>query len=159
MRPYGSPEHLEQRRWRAISLLERGLAPVDVARKLGVDRRSVRRWKAGYRKRGKRALKARPIPGRPIKLDVANRRSLRSLLLRGAHKAGYSTDLWTCPRVGRVIERKFGVRYHVDHIGRLLRGLGFSPQKPEARARERNERAIRRWVAVDWPQLKKKPVS
>jgi len=135
------------------------MAPVDVARKLGVDRRSVRRWKASYRKRGRRALKARQAPGRPNKLDIANRRRLRGLLLRGAQKAGYATNLWTCPRVGRVIQREFGVSYHVDHLGRLLRGLGFSPQKPEAVARERNESAIRRWVAVDWPQLKKKPAD
>lgn len=159
MRPAGSPEYLEQRRLRAISLLKRGMAPVDVARKLGVDRRSVRRWKAGYRRRGRRALKARQAPGRPTKLDLGNRRRLRGLLLAGAHKAGFSTDLWTCPRVGRIIEREFGVRYHVDHLGRLLRGLGFSPQKPEALARERNESAIRRWVAVDWPRLKKKPAA
>jgi transposase len=65
--------------------------------------------------------------------------------------------LWTCPRVAQVIRREFGVRYHVDHIGRLLRSLGFTPQKPERRARERDESAIQRWVKQDWPRIKKTP--
>ena len=157
MRPHGSPAQLEARRLHALSLLQQGLAPVEVARRLGVDRRSVRRWKATARTGGRDAVRARPVPGRPPKLDASDRRRLEQLLLRGAHAAGFATDLWTCPRVATVIRREFGVRYHVDHLGRLLRRLGWSPQKPERRARERDEAAIRRWLRVELPRVKKEP--
>jgi transposase len=157
MRPAGSPRELERRRLRAVALLKEGLTPVEVARRVGVDRRSVRRWHAAYREAGEVALAARPAPGRPTKLSTAQRRQLERRLLKGARAAGFETDLWTCPRVAWLIEQQFGVRYHVDHLGRLLRQLGFTPQKPERRAVERDEAAIQRWVKQDWPRVKKTP--
>ena len=96
-----------------------------------------------------------PSPGRPPKLDARSKEKLRRLLLKGAEAHGFPTDLWTCPRVAELIRRTFRVSYHVDHVGRLLRTLGWSPQKPERRARERDEQAIQRWVRVDWPRVKK----
>jgi transposase len=80
---------------------------------------------------------------------------LETILLRGARGAGFSTDLWTCPRIVQVIQKVFGVCYHVDHIGRILRSLGWSPQKPQRWAIERDEAAIQRWVKADWPRVKK----
>jgi len=157
MRPSGSPETLERRRLGAIALFQEGFQPVEIAQKLGVGRRSVRLWKAQFLAGGSEAIRARPAPGRPWKLDKAARSALEALLLRGARAAGYTTDLWTCPRVARVISRRFGIDYHVDHIGRLLRSLGWSPQKPQRRAIERDEEAIRRWVKTTWPKVKKTP--
>jgi transposase len=84
---------------------------------------------------------------------------LEKALLKGARAAGYATDLWTCPRVAELIARRFGVRYHVDHIGRLLHSLGWSPQKPTRRAIERDEAGIQRWIKEEWPRIKKKPVA
>jgi len=157
MRPRGTSQWLEERRRRAVVLLAKGLQPVEVAHQLGVDRRSVRRWKAASRTRGEAALKARPAPGRPCRLDAKAQQRLVRLLLKGARAAGFATDLWTCPRVARLIQERFGVRYHVDHLGRLLHGLGFSPQKPQRRALERDEAAIAHWIKHDWPRIKKKP--
>jgi transposase len=157
MRPSGSPEELERRRQRAISLLKQGVAPVEVARRLGVDRRSVRRWKASHRAEGVLGIAAKPTPGRPPQLDERDKRKLEKLLVKGAQAAGFPTDLWTCPRVGEIIARQFGVHYHVDHIGRLLHGLGWSPQKPERRAVERDEEQITRWIKRTWPAVKKTP--
>lgn len=159
MRPKGSPEELEHRRQRALALLEEGLPPVEVAQRLGVDRRSVRRWKAAARHGGAGALAARPASGRPPKLTARMRPRLEKLLLRGAQSAGFPHDLWTCPRIAQVIIREFGVRYHVAHVGRLLRGMGWSPQRPVRQARERDEEKIQRWTKVDWPRIKKKPVG
>lgn len=157
MRPQGSPEELERRRKRAIALLEEGLAPVEVAKRVGVDRRSVRRWKAAHRRGGQRALKAKPAPGRPLKLDRADRERLEGILVEGARAAGYPSDLWTCRRVAEIVSHRFGVDYHPGHVARLLHGLGWSPQKPQRRAIERDDERVQTWVKHDWPRIKKKP--
>lgn len=159
MRPFGSPAQLESRRLLAISLLEEGLQPVDIARKLKVDRRSVRRWKASFRKSGQDAVKAKPASGRPSKISARHRISLERHLLKGARSAGYPTDLWTCPRISHLIRREFGVKYHIGHIGKLLRSMGWSPQKPERQSRERDEETVQRWIRKDWPRIKKKPAA
>ena len=155
MRPSGTPRELEQRRLRALRLLGEGWSPVEVARQVGVDRRSVRRWKAAARAGGRRALAAKPASGRPRRLEAGDLRRLRRLLLKGAQAAGLATDLWTCPRVGWLIQREFGVRYHPAHVSRVLHGLGFSPQKPTRRAVERDEQRIRAWIEQDWPRIRK----
>jgi transposase len=157
MRPTGSPDELEHRRLRALELLGEGLLPHEVAKRVGVDRRSVRRWKAAARIGGDKAVRARPAPGRPTRLSVKDKRKLEGLLLKGPLAAGFGTDLWTCPRVAELIEQRFGVQYHVDHVGRLLHDLGWSPQKPARRAIERDEEQIRRWVREDWQRVKKTP--
>jgi transposase len=157
MRPTGSQASLERRRRRALQLLDEGWQPVEVARKLGVDRRSVRRWRAAFDNSGAEGLSARPVPGRPSKLDAEQIARLERLLLKGARRCGFPTDLWTCRRVAELIDKTFGVDYHVDHIGRLLRRLGWTPQKPARRARERDEARIRGWVQKRWPQVKKTP--
>jgi len=96
-------------------------------------------------------------PGRPPKLNARQRQRLVKLLLKGALAQGFRTEIWTTARVATVIRRAFGVRYHRDHVGRLLHGLGFTHQKPERRALERNEEAIERWKTEEWPGIKKKP--
>ena len=155
MRPSGSPQQLERRRLQALRLLREGFSPVEVARQVGVDRRSVRRWKAAARHGGAKALTAKPAAGRPRRLGAKQLQRLRRWLLVGAQAAGLPTDLWTCPRVAWLIEQRFGVRYHAAHVSRLLHGLGFSPQKPTRRAVERDEERIRAWIEQDWPRVKK----
>lgn len=157
MRPSGTPHELEERRLRAIRLLEEGFSPVEVARQIGVDRRSVRRWKAASRKGGAEAVAAKPASGRPRRLTARDLTRLRRMLLKGAQAAGLPTELWTCPRVAWVIQRQFGVQYHPAHVSRLLHGLGFSPQKPTRRALERDEERIQAWIDQDWPRVKKTP--
>lgn len=157
MRPTGSPEELQRRRERAMALLKEGMAPVDVANRVGVDRRSVRRWKAAFRDEGAAGIEAKPTPGRPCTLTERQKRRLERLLLKGARACGFDTDLWTCARVAELIRDRFQVDYHVDHVGRLLHALGFSPQKPRRLALERDEAAITRWVKDDWPRVKKTP--
>jgi transposase len=156
MRPPGSPEELERRRHRAVTLLAKGHGLTDVARMLGVDRRSVRRWKAAYRHHGAKALRARRASGRPPKLTPRHLQQVERVLLKGAQAAGFGTDLWTCPRIAQVMAHRFGVRYHVDHLSRLLHALGWSPQKPQRRAVERDEPAIQGWIKQTWPRVKKK---
>lgn len=157
MRPQGSPAELERRRVRAIELLQRDVPVHAVAERLGVDRRSVRRWKRAYRRRGRAGLEARPAAGRPPKLTAAQRRHLVRVVVAGPEAAGYRTSLWTCRRIVQVIRARFDVVYHPDHVGRLLRACGFSPQRPQPRAKERNDRRIRDWRQREWMQVKKTP--
>lgn len=156
MRPFGSAKQLHRRRVRAIELLKHGLGPTDVAKRVHAHRRTVQRWARAFEAEGRQALAPTPHPGPRSKLTPAQKQTLSKLLLKGAKACGFSTDLWTCPRVARVIHNRFGVRYHVDHIGRFLRALGWTPQKPQRKAYERDEAAIAGWVTRDWPRIKKK---
>jgi transposase len=155
MRPKGSAAELEARRRLAASLLANGSTCAEIAKLMGVDSSSVKRWKAAWKKGGVEALAAIPHPGRTPRLALSQKRRLVKLLLRGPLKAGYRTDLWTCARVADLIHKQFDVGYHVDHVGRLLHALGWTCQQSEQRARERDEAKIAAWRAHDWPRLKK----
>jgi len=76
---------------------------------------------------------------------------------KGPRHHGYPTELWTLQRVAEVIAVHFGVQYHRGHVWKILRAMAWSCQKPERRARERDEQAIRRWRQEDWPRIKKRP--
>jgi transposase len=157
MRPQGSPAELERRRKHAIELLDRDVPVHVVAERLGVDRRSVRRWKRAYRHRGEAGLVAHPAAGRPPKLTARQRHTLGQWILKGPETAGSPTGLWTCRRIAQVVQARFGVIYHPDHIGRLLRACGLSPPRPQRTAKERDERRVRPWVQIEWPRVKKPP--
>ncbi len=136
-------------------MLEAGHGPSEVARRLGVSPAAVSRWKKISQQAGRDGLKAKPHPGRRPKLTVRQRQKLERLLLKGPLAHGYMTDLWTLKRIAEVIERRFGVRYDPSGVWHVLRGIGWSCQKPEGRARERDEEAIARWRQQDWPRIKK----
>ena len=155
MRPQGSPAELERRRLRAIELLQRDIPVQAVAERLGVDRRSVRRWKRAHRLEGRAGLRARPASGRRPKLTAAQRQRLTRLVIAGPEAAGYRTNLWTCRRIVDVTCEHFDVVYHPDHVARLLRACGFSPQRPQPRAKERDDQRVREWIRVDWARKKK----
>ena len=158
MRPKGSAEALEMRRMIAARLLQMGKGIREVARMVGVSPSSVLRWKKALQRGGIEALKAKPHPGKPPKLSDEQKRELEAILRKGPLAAGFPTDLWTLKRVAIVIERHFGVKYHPSHVWKILRAMGWSAQKPERRARERDEEAIRRWREETWPKIKKSPV-
>jgi transposase len=141
-------------------LLKRHVAQAEVARRLGVSRQAVNVWARQLSEvngaTGK--LKAKPL-GRPRWLDPGQRATLSTALLKGALQAGFPTELWTVKRVRALVKREFGVEYSSTGCWELLRGLGFSPQKPEKRALQRNEAAIVTWKKKTWPALKKSPVA
>jgi len=143
------------RRVIAVELLEDGKLLTEVADLLKVSVSSLKRWKKAFRQGGLAALAPKRHPGPKQKLSAAQRRRLREILLHGPRAAGFSTELWTCRRVAEVVQQEFGISYHPDHLGRILHDLGFSPQKPQQRARERDEEAIARWRKQDWPRIKK----
>ncbi len=156
MRPKGTSAELEQRRRHAVAMMRRGMKPAAVAKVLRVSLVSVGRWRKTARLGGTKALAAKPTPGRPPKLSVARRRQLLQMLARGPTRHGFGTELWTLGRVAEVIHRRWGVSYHPSQVWRILAALGWSCQKPQCRARERDEAAIARWRRVDWPRIKKR---
>ena len=147
---------LEGRRMEAARLLRAGLSQSEVARKVGVHRQSVSRWARELEESGRRGLRKAKRIGRPPKLSAAQLRDIERALRRGPETFGFSSGLWSATRVRDLIEWRTGVRYHEDHVWRILRKLNWSCQRPAGRALERDEQAIGRWKKYRWPQLKKK---
>ena len=155
MRPKGSAEELHRRRLRAMRLLDRGLSVVETARRVDADVRSVRRWRRRWEAGGEAALASKPVPGAPPKLSAPQRSELAQTLAAGAKAAGFDSDWWTGRRVAALIKRLFGVVYHERYVPRLLRGLGFTRQRPERVAREKDPAQKARWLRRQWPAIKK----
>jgi transposase len=147
----------EGRRLRAWALERRGWTQQAIAEALGVTPGAVSQWLARARAGGPEALRRRPAPGPRPRLSAAQRAALPALLARGAEAFGFRGDVWTTKRVAALIEVRFGVRYHPAHVSRLLRAVGWSPQRPIQRATQRDEAAIARWYAERWPALKRGP--
>lgn len=157
MRPPGTSKQLEQRRRRALVLLKRGRPYREIAVALRASLSSVVRWAQAYRTGGSEALRPRPTPGRPARLTPAQRETLRTHLVKGPLAAGYTTNLWTLRRIATLIHTLFGIRYHPGHCWRLMREqLGWTCQKPERRATQRNEADIEHWKQQVWPHIKKR---
>jgi transposase len=159
MRPKGSAEALEMRRQIGGRLLQEGKGVREVSRLTGAAPSSVCRWKQDLEQGGLEALRAKPHPGRTPKLTAEQKKGLEDILLKGAEAAGFSTDLWTLERVAQVIVREFGVTYHPGHVWYILTGMGWSAQKPERRARERDEEAVAAWRKEGWAKVKKSPAT
>ena len=145
----------EWRRLRALHLKRQGWRQRDIADALGVSDETVCRWLARARDGGSNALLSRPAPGHPPKLSVAQKRMIPEFLWHGAEAYGFRGNVWTCARIARVIQEELGVRYHKDHVGRLLKELRWTPQVPIRRAIQRNDEAIKRWRDRSWPELQR----
>jgi transposase len=146
-----------KKRLRAGRMLLAGKRPAEVAEEVGVARQTVYTWKGLLDEGGIDALRAVPSRGRPAKLDASQLDGIRSAVLQSPTEHGFGTELWTLKRVGAVIERLYGVKFGTTQLWRILGALGFSVQKPEKRALERNEDGVRQWKRRTWPTLKKKP--
>jgi transposase len=150
-------KELQSRRLRAGRLLLKGNPQVEVARRVGVAKSTVSGWAKRVSEGGLEALRSDATLGRPAGMSMEQRAELVQALKAGAMAHGFPTELWTLPRIGRLIDDKFGLRYSEPHVWRILRSLGFSSQRPSKRALERDEKAIREWKQKRWPALKKTP--
>lgn len=154
-RPAGSAEVIEARRRQALRLLDQGYSLSAVGRMSGCAASSVMRWRDARERGGDKALKVRPAPGRPPALSQAQRQRIIKRLLKGAMANGFGTELWTTRRVATLIHQCCHIQYHRSHAARLLHEFGFSCQKPESRALERDEARIEQWKRKDWRRVKK----
>jgi transposase len=150
-------KELEQRRLLGARLLRQGVPQAEVARRVGVHRQSVSRWAEQLQHGGRQALQSAGRTGRKPRLGPAELKRIVRGLERGPEALGYETGLWTAWRVADLIERKCGVKFSAVQAWRILRQLGWTPQRPAGRALEREEEKIRCWKQQRWPQIKKKP--
>jgi transposase len=150
---------MEQRRLAAAALFKQGIAQTEVARQLGVSRQAVSVWFAAWKKRGNKALASAGRAGRKPRLTSSQLKKVEAALLKGPRANGFDADLWSLPRIAEVIAHQTGVRYHPGHVWRVMRELGWSAQKPQTKARERDKAAIHHWKTRTWPAIKKKPAA
>src|SRR4051812_4988388 len=151
-RPIGTADELERRRKRAVQAVADGQPRKTVAGVLGVHIKTIARWVRAARKPG--GLDAKPQPGPTPGLTDADLRRLERLLAKGAKAHGWHNQLWTAARVARLIERKFRITYHPEHVRKILkRRLGWTSQKPRRKARERNDKEVARWVGDEFPRI------
>jgi putative transposase len=153
---YLTREQLEERRLEGGRLLKAGkVSQAEIARQLGVSRATVSDWAKTVAAKGIRGLRQRKAAGSQSKLNPRQKQKLKSMLDRGALANGFSTDRWTLERVRQLIQQKFEITYHPNYLNRLLRKLGFSPQKPLPQAIEQEKELVQAWLQRDWPRIKK----
>jgi putative transposase len=151
---------MEERRLEGGRLLKAGkMSKAEVSRYLGVSRATVGEWAKTIEVKGIRGLRKRKAAGSASKLSNPQKEKLKKELDRGALASGFPTDRWTLERVQKLIKKEFGVIYHLNYLNRLLRKLGFSPQKPLPQAVEQEKELVEAWLQGDWPRIKKVTAS
>ena len=145
----------EARRFQGWHLMQQGWSQCEIAEALGVSEGAVSQWRTRAREGGLEALRQRPRSGAPRRLTADQLARLPVLLHQGAEAYGFRGQVWTCGRIAAVIRLEFGISYHPVHVGRLCQAIGWSPQKPARRARQRDEAAIARWREDTWPALQR----
>lgn len=159
MRSSGTPAELEHRRLLAVQRVGEGYTTQEVADFLGVDPRSVRRWVQAFGQAGAAGLAAQPASGRPPKLSSTQEKIVRRWLSESPTEHGFATELWSAPRLAQLIRQEMDLVFHPRYLCAWLRRRGYTPQKPHRVAREHNDAAVARWLAADWPRLKKTPAG
>ena len=109
----------------------------------------------GGKEKGEGGLKSQPAPGSRPKLTAEQQQQIPGLLEKGAEAYGFRGEVWTTKRVADVVARKLGVRYHHNHIGKILRKLGWSVQQPQHQATQRKADEVQEWWDERWPAIKK----
>jgi transposase len=136
-------------------MLIEGFSQVEVAKRLNTSSASVCRWNQMAAK-GEDGLAAIPRDP-PRRLKPEQERKLERLLLQGSRAHGWHNEMWTATRVTEVIRKNFAVEFHPEHVRKILKfRLGWSSQKPEHRARERDEKEIARWKREEFPRIRKR---
>lgn len=153
MRTKGSAEELERRRKLATERVSEGYDVTEVAAFLGVHPASVHKWWNAYQQHGSEGLAAKPAPGRPRKLTPAREAQVVNWLRKNPTSFGFTTELWTASRIAQLITRKWGIAFNPRYLCAWLTQRNLSPQKPQKRARERDEAAIDFWKTDTWPRL------
>ena len=151
-----SHEILEHYRFRAIELHKSGEKVKDIAKFFGIHIGSVSRWLTMYRRGGKKALKSRKAPGPKTKLTTEEKKLIIKLIKKPATEYGFETPLWTCKKIKQLIKDKTGKTIHYSNVWRWLVRWNMSPQKPERRAHEFDQKKWNKWMKEVWPEILEK---
>ena len=147
---------LEALRLRAVRQVEAGESPEVVIKALGMTRGCIYKWIAKYREGGPEALRAKPLSGRPLKLTGPNLRWIfRTVTTKNPLQLQFPYALWTREMIKELIARKYGIKLNVTSVGRLLKKLGLSCQRPLMRAFQQDPLVVQEWIALDYPKIKK----
>lgn len=158
MRIPGTKSQLAARKERALALLDQGLGPTAVSKAIGASRSTIYEWKneaAGRKTRASSKPKTGRKPGRQSRLTAKQLRRLEKVLLRGAYAQGYAEDYWTLDRIAKVIWNEFGQRYTQSGVWHVMRRMGWTNQKQQRRALQRDDEKIGEWLQRSWPRIKK----
>ena len=147
-------KNVQAARLHAIELFPKENCNSEIARRVGVARQTIVRWRKTWEEQGPKALSVIER-GPKHKLTNEQWHKIEGLLLKGAQESGYSTDLWTLERIADLIHKETGILYHPGHVWLILRNMGWSCQKPQVKAKERDEEAIQCWCREDWPEIKR----
>jgi transposase len=150
-----TPDAREARRFRAYELHQSGWTQTAIAGALGVTQGAVSQWLKRAAAGGVEALRAKPVPGAPRHLSNEQLSTLPSLLEKGAEAFGFHGNRWTTGRIAVVMGQTWGVSHSPQHVGRLLQEIGWSRQKPQRRARQQDEAAVKRFREETGPALKR----
>jgi transposase len=146
---------LEAMRERAVQRVQDGESPEVVARVLGINRSTMYGWLAQYRRGGWGALKAKPLFGRPPKLDGKKLQWIYDTVTQKSPlQMKFAFALWTREMVAAVIKEKYRITLSAVSVGRLLAQLGITCQKPLHRALERNEALVQQWLKKEYPSIR-----
>ena len=146
----------EARRWRALVLKQQGWQQQRIAEALGVSKGAVSQWITLVREQGAEGLRTRPRSGAPCRLFPDELELWPALVAEGAEAYSFRGAVWTCARIAKLLEWVFGVGYHRGQVARLLKRLGWTPQRPWERAVQRDEAQITHWRTTVWEELKKR---
>lgn len=147
---------LEQRRLKAGRLFASGkYSQAEISRTFSVSPAAVCKWHAAWSENNEKGLRSKGHPGFESALTNEKKRALKKMVLAGPVTSGYATDFWTVDRIRAAAKKRLRIKLGRTHIWKTVLSLGFSVQKPERRARERNEKVIENWKLTTFPKLKK----
>jgi transposase len=146
----------EKIRIRAVKLVEQGHSPEQVIKALGFHRSCIYEWLAKYREGGTSALETKPLAGRPKKIDGRQMKKIYDIVtMKNPLQLKFELALWTRDMVRDLIRDKFGVRLSLVSVGRMLKKMGLSPQKPLHRAYQQDPELVQQWIENEFPKIKK----
>lgn len=152
-----SHDALEQMRMDAVKRVENGESPEAVAQGLGINRRTIYRWLEAYHYGGKDALKAKPISGAPPKLNAKQMQKLSHIIrTKNPLQLKFEYALWTLAMIKELIEWEFDVKLTEVSVSRIMKRLGFTPQRPLYRAWQQDAEFVEQWREKEFPALAKR---
>jgi len=146
---------LEERRLKAVEFFKKGIKRKKIAQILGVSCEAIRLWHEAWKKEGIEGLKSKGKPGPKPRLTDEKKEKVKEVLLQGPQSFGWTTNIWTLKRITQAIKKVTGVKFHPGYVWWLLKGMGWSCQKPRIRSKYRNESMITSWKKKIWPIIKK----